>query len=562
MTRPPRARTFARPLALAALAALAASLAPAAHAQDATRIVAATVHPDGATIERELKVPGGTRHIELACLPASVDVSTMQVDGMNDLRLGEIRSEPVLATDAASCRRDPLAAKLRALQDQRGALDARSRSNDLALSYLAHWGQGGGTAPEAGGTAASARAAPAGIALPAPGASSEALRRAALQLMEEQVALKRQLDDVDDASKQLQQTIAASPRRGESWRIVRFDLSTPGPATLHVRYQVRDTRWRPSYRASLDAATSVMRLERQAEIVQGSGEDWSSVVLRLSTGGVRRAPEGTLPTTWSLDLFEPSRQRDMAAKAYAPVMAMSAPMAAPAPESLVNEHRVAEDRDDTPVPTVAVAETAFETEFALSQPVSLPSDGQSHTLTIETRAMDMHLHVRTAPREQAVAWIVADGPRPEGVWPAGTLQLWRDGRRVGATAWQPDATERFSLPFGRDDRVRVEVERPATMTAGSGLFGSRTERRWGNVFTITNQHATPIELEVLDATPVATNEKVKLSGTFDPQPAERRWHQQDGVVAWTTKLAPQQSQKIRETFAVSWPSDAELPSLP
>jgi uncharacterized protein (TIGR02231 family) len=381
--------------------------------------------------------------------------------------------------------------------------------------------------------------------------------------MEEQATLKRQLDDVDDASKQLQQTIAASPRRGESWRVVRFDLSTPGPATLHVRYQVRDTRWRPSYRASLDAATSVMRLERQAELVQGSGEDWTNVALRLSTGGVRRAPEGRLPSTWSLDLFEPSRQRSKFAGAYAPEMAMSAPMNAPA-SPLVMEARVPapSDRDDTPVPTVAVAETAYETEFALSQPVSLPSDGQAHTLTIETRAMDMHLHVRTVPREQAVAWIVAEGPRPEGVWPAGTLQLWRDGRRVGATAWQPDATARFSLPFGRDDRVRVEVERPATMTAGSGLFGSRTERRWGTVFTITNQHTTPIELEVLDATPVATNEKVKVTGTFAPEPAERRWHQQDGVAAWTAKLAPQQSQKIAETFAVTWPSDAALPSLP
>ena len=67
-------------MALLGLAALAAQ------AQDATRIVAATVYPDSARVERELKVPGGTRHIALACVPAGVDVSTLQVDGDPELR--------------------------------------------------------------------------------------------------------------------------------------------------------------------------------------------------------------------------------------------------------------------------------------------------------------------------------------------------------------------------------------------------------------------------------------------------------------------------------------------
>ena len=107
-------RTSARPapprIARAAAAALAGLLAHAAQAQESTRIVAATVYPDSASVERELKVPGGTRHIVLACVPASVDVATLQVDGDPELRLGEIRTTPLPQTRWSECAPSPLEA--------------------------------------------------------------------------------------------------------------------------------------------------------------------------------------------------------------------------------------------------------------------------------------------------------------------------------------------------------------------------------------------------------------------------------------------------------------------
>ena len=58
------------PLARAACTALLGLAAFESQAQDTSRIVAATVYPDSARVERELKVPGGTRHIVMACVPA------------------------------------------------------------------------------------------------------------------------------------------------------------------------------------------------------------------------------------------------------------------------------------------------------------------------------------------------------------------------------------------------------------------------------------------------------------------------------------------------------------
>lgn len=551
------------PLPLAA-ALLAASHATT-HAADVTRLVAATVHPDGAVVERELKVPGGTRHVEIACLPASLDLSTVQVDGAPDLAVGDLRSEPVLATEASACQRDPLAEKLRGLQDQRAALDAQAKSGEMALAFLGRWGQA---------TDPSNKPLPLATGS-SPAASSDALRQAAWKLLEEQAALKRRMADVDEATRQLQQAIQSAPKRGASWRTLRLDLHTDQAATLHVHYQVHDVRWSPSYRASLDSATGNVRLERQAEIVQGSGEDWSRVALTLSTGRVQRAPAGTLPGTWTLSLIDPRpvaaaapmMERKEAARAKG-IMTL-APPPAPAPVA------EAEARDDSPVQSMDVDETAFATEFKAALPVDLPSDGQPHTLTLETRTLTAHVHWRAAPREAAAAWLVAEAPRPDGVWPAGPLQLWRDGRRVGTTTLgeafggdddeqdgKPGATPRMTLPFGRDDRVRVAVTQPASMDAGTGLFNSRRQRKWGTEVTITNDHVSPIEVEVVDAAPVPTDERIQATTTFAPLATVKDWHHRQGVSAWTLRLAPGASQAITATHVVSWPAAMEVSALP
>ena len=256
---------FAR-AAGASLLALAAARSPA---QDATRIVAATVYPDSARVERELKVPGGTRHIVLACVPAAVDVSTLQVDGDPALRLGEIRSMPLPQTRWSECDASPLETRAQALAVKRASLEAQRDSNELALSYLKVWGSSAHAEDPAGADKATGK--PAGT--PRPGALAGDLRQAAFDILVEQARVKRELATLEREDARLGD--AAPPSRGKAgWRTVRFEVWTPAAAALHVHYNVANAWWRPTYRATLDTARASLRIDRQADIVQGSGEDW------------------------------------------------------------------------------------------------------------------------------------------------------------------------------------------------------------------------------------------------------------------------------------------------
>ena len=157
-------------LSRAASGVLLGLAAVEASAQDATHIVAATVYPDSARVVRELKVAGGTRHVVMACLPGGVDLTTLQVDGDPELRMGEIRGTPLPASRASACAPSPIETRQQALQLRREQLEAQRDSNELALSCLKAWG----TNPHADDRAVAPPSAPAGPA-GKPGGSTRSL---------------------------------------------------------------------------------------------------------------------------------------------------------------------------------------------------------------------------------------------------------------------------------------------------------------------------------------------------------------------------------------------------
>jgi uncharacterized protein (TIGR02231 family) len=536
-----------RPRAAATLLALLAALA--ARAQDATHIVAATIYPDSASVERALNVPGGLRHIVLACMPAAVDVATLQVDGDPELRVGDIRATVLPDSRASECAPDALEGRTTELETRRAALEAQRDSDELALAWLRQWSARPPSEP------APAVPAKAGADLPRPGATADSLRRAALDLMNDQARVKRELAALDKSAARLAGEQPAQQGK-EGWRTVRLDVWTPASASLRVRYAVAGTWWRPAYRASVDTTRSTMRLERQAEIVQASGEDWRDVKVRLSTGRLRHGTQGAAPSSWWIDLLEPARRVAQGAP-----MGVAQAMAPPAPVAVDERRRTDPTEREAPW-EVEVDETATATEFALGQAVTLASDGETHTLAISSQTLPVRLERRTSPRTDAAVWLLAEADRPAGVWIAGPLQSFRDGALVSREQWQPAADDKFSIALGQDDQMRVEVEAPATTTASAGLLGDRTERTSKAVYVVTNLHASAVSVELVDAAPVPRNDQIKVRSSYEPQPATTEWEHQAGVAAWKLAVAPGKSQRVGVKQVVSYPKDRQVAGLP
>lgn len=538
-----------RPLCLVSIALLCNAALPS-HAQDTSRIARVTVYPGSATVERVAKVPAGARSLTLACLPASLDAQSLQINADPAVRVGEFN---VLTEDrdvAAGCA-SPLDGRIRELEDQIAGVKAEASALQLVDGYLrsvAHTGAGTEAAAPATTAARAATPTPAQIT-----ATAEVLRKSGQDSAARAHQLQRKQEALELALKPLvteRDRVASQRARVVS---VTIHLAAEREAELRLSYQVRGPGWQPSYRATLDANKSTVLIERQALVAQNSGEDWGNVQLTLSTGQPGRATQGRLPREWTLDVAPPPRPM----AAAAPAMAMAA-----APSPVARSRNVTEE--DKISFDVSTLDKGFATEFAVPQRITVPSSGQRVTLALGSHTAPATLITRTAPAVEDAAYVVAQIAQPPGVWPAGPAGLYRDGAFVGngridfgaPSAGAPAGST--SLSFGRDERVTVRAEPVQDLTGSTGFTGSRTERKTRRAYSVENRHTTAITLQVLHAAPVSRNEKIEVESRYQPQPAETAWNRTPGTAAWLQPLAAGATAQFSAEHTIRYPKDIEL----
>ncbi|MBQ0942069.1 DUF4139 domain-containing protein [Ideonella sp. 4Y16] len=508
--------------------------APQAGAQTAP-IERVTVYPGLAEVERVARVAPGSRELVLDCLSAQFDMGSLRLEPDAALRTGAVTALNRPREQAPECQATPLDARVRALEDKLAALDAEHEGHALALGYLR------ALAP------ADAASAP---RVPAPAgnlaAQLAAMQKAGQTALNEQHRIEREREALRRELSPLKAERDRLLQQGGEVRQLRIAVAASAEATLRLRYQVAGPTWAPAYRAQLDTTAGQLEIERLAQVLQRSGEDWRGVALTLSTGSPRGATAGPQPRPWTLALREPLPPRNgpQGASLKAAPMAMDAAPAAPPPDGLDF--------------AVQMQEGEFATAFNLPGKVDIGSGAERVALSLGRQRFTATLLVQAVPAQDASAWLLAELPRPAGAWPDGPLQLLRDGQAVGSSTLRLGQRATLSLPFGRDDKLRVQVLQPPNQQASSGFIGQRSERRVTRRYELENRHATPIELRVLESSPVSTDERVQVDKRFDPAPATQAWLDEAGVVAWQRRLAAGERWTLQADYQISWPKEQAL----
>ncbi len=512
----------------------------AAIAQDASRITSVTLYPGSATVERSARVVPGMTRLEISGLPANFDPQTVRVESDPGVRIGEVSTQDQSRTAASNARESAIEEKIQALKDRQAVLDVDAKSAQMAAEFISRLG-----APASGAEKPA----------PLPNARSlaetiEAVRRGGSDAFGRIQKVQVQKREIDKEIRALERDLARLKSGAKDVRTIAVGVSAERPGEVRVSYQVNGAGWRPAYRAGLDSVSSKMLLERQGVITQTTGEDWTSVRLKLSTGQPRLSPQGTEPRPWKLSLYSPS------VGAVSELSSVRARAASPALlRQMADELK---PREETPLEV----QTAFATEFEVPGAVSLPSDGRKLTVSLAKLSLPAKMRLRVVPRLDAQAVVTAEAERPEGVWLAGDIQLYRDGNYVGATGWNPQSSAALVLPFGRDSLVRVKVDRAKDRNGTRGIIESRREREVSDLFTLTSYHKTPVELLVLESSPVSTHDQIKVEAKFDPKPTSENWEERQGVVAWARAIAPNETLKFSVAYTIGYPKDGAVVGLP
>jgi len=520
--------------------AVALAWAGSAAAQDAGRITRVTLYPGSATVERTANVAPGQTRVELTGLPANFDPRTLRIDSDADIRIGEVAVQDVARAESLSGREGQLEARIQALKDEKAKLDVEVKTAELVRDFLASLSTRPAGEGEKPGTVL---VDPKSIS-----ATVEALRRGgadAYGLIQRVEIRKRTLDHQIAA---LERDLGRLRSGARDARTLQISLHAPRAGEIRASYQVANAGWKPAYRAALDSSASRVELERQATITQRTGEDWRGVKVRLSTGQPRAAAIVD-PVTWQLVVQSPIELRDTidvrgSVAEYGLQRSAAKPASAPAPAPIVE------------------FQTQYTTEFEVPGSVDLPADGRQVSVSLAKQSLPVKQRIRVVPRRDAVAMVTTESARPDGVWPAGDVQLYRDGSFIGSTYWNSQASEQLVLPFGRDDRVQVAVKRVKNRSGSAGIVNQRTERQVADLYTVTSRHKLPVELLVLEASPVAVSDQIKVGAAFEPKPKIDNWQEQRGVVAWEQSLKPGETLKFVADYTITYPRELAVFGLP
>lgn len=506
------------------------------------KITEVLVYPGGARVERVAKVAANAKELKLVCLSASFDIDSMQVQASAGIRIGDINVQTLERTRFPECATSALDQRIRTLQQSSAAIESEIAAQELTLDYLRRYGNDKNALPNAITS------------------TTEQLQRNSLALLQKQVLARQQKEELELQLKPLiaerDQQIQANPYL----RTVQIRLAAAQAGEIRLSYRIKNAGWTPVYRAYLNTKDGQVRLERHAQVAQTSGEDWHDVQLRLSTVQPKSSNALNPLSPWRLDIRPPeARATTFAPTSPASPVAYVAQVAQP---SFIRSKETKADAENAINFDVSVFQGAYAAEYVVPGNIHLSSSAERVNFSLDSQTLNAKLWTRVQPQQLAQAYLLAEIERPKGSWPSGALQLYRDGEFIGQNQLQLSSEERQELYFGRDDMVRVLREPELRDAANTGFIGNRNEKKYHRAYVVENLHTTPIQLQVLEASPVASHEDIKVQSQFMPQPDELVWHKQPGIVAWQPTLAAGKSVRLTADYTITYPKDAVIIGLP
>ncbi|MGB9152347.1 MAG: mucoidy inhibitor MuiA family protein [Alphaproteobacteria bacterium] len=549
-----------------------------------SHITAVTVYSDRATVTREAEVhllPGSST-VVFSNLPASVYADSLRAQGSarGAVTLGAVENKIIVGSELAAPRERELQTKLQEWQDKRALVLVEKQAIDVRRDFLAKLGE---RATDITGNNFTHLDLHSDQWLTA----STVLYTGMGETLKATQMQELQLRQIDAQIAAVQQDISAIHTGQKSTLSVSIPLDSSEATDLKIQlsYQVPNATWRPIYDARLDTAgASKLALTQFGEVRQTTGEDWSDVALTLSTAQpARGATPPVLGTTW-VSLFEQPKQdalselraetdrlristpnvrqqnlmRAQAAiasggSAFPTPMAMfAAPAAALAP----------------PPPQEAVFQPAvintggYVNEYKIPGTATVASDNSKRKVMIGSLETTSVLLAQIRPALNSNAFLVArtklggDAPLLPG-----TASLFRDGVFIGSSELallRPG--EETTLGFGIDDQIVVKHQVLADLRGSDGLISKENTLDRKVTTQVQNLHRFAVKTEVLEALPVAKDDRIKVDVISDATTAgyEKDADHVTGVARWALDIPAGEKKQIDLGWHMVWPADAQL----
>ncbi len=358
-------------------------------------------------------------------------------------------------------------------------------------------------------------------------------------LRERQEKLNRQLADWNAKTNRPQGTI-----------VVHLLAKQRTTVNLRVSYYTSGASWSPTYELRAKSLSAPVQLAYKANVRQATGEDWDNVHLLLSTGNPTIGGSKPILNTWYLDFLQPY-ERVLGAKDRGEAVMMMAPA--------MQKDQVEDKSAVGNMSQFVVAQDAgMSTEFDISLPYSVKSDGKPVTVDIQSDELPATYLYYAVPKLDKDAFLLAriTGWDNLNLLP-GEAKVYYEGNYVGESMIDPFMTgDTLDLSLGRDKRVVITRELKKEFSQVRTVGGNVIKESLYEI-TIRNTKKEPVQLIVEDQLPISQNSDIKVSaGELSGGSLEGA----TGKVTWRLELAAGSTEKRGLGYSVKYPKGKYLPN--
>lgn len=336
--------------------------------------------------------------------------------------------------------------------------------------------------------------------------------------------------------------------------IVTVSADAIATGSININYMLQGAGWSPSYDLRAKGASGTMQLTYKAQVFQNTGIDWNDVKLTLSTANPNQSNVKPLLNTWWLSFYNPNPYRYPS-----PVQSRSE---APSAVSKTSESLADYDSDKAgakeeeiqaqPISDYITTEENFtNVEYEIKLPYTIPNDGKSHFVAVQTKDIAAEYAHFSAPKLDKDAFLVAKITNWDELnLVAGNVNIYFDGTFVGESYINPNnLTDTLDLTLGRDKNIVVTRVKQKDKTKEKTI-GEEKVKTVTYEITVRNTKSTTSNFYLQDQIPVSQNKELVIllvdssGATLD---------ENTGLLNWKLNIKPKETKKITFTYSVKYP---------
>ncbi|MGH1423739.1 MAG: DUF4139 domain-containing protein [Pseudooceanicola sp.] len=513
-----------------------------------TRVSAATVFPQGATISRfgTFSASAGTHQLIITDVPNLEPNLRVEIQGAKmgalTTRTDYVPPRTPQETAALKAARDKvklLEGDLRSARDAIGAIRAEAQAAKARIAFLTKIGDADGLA----------------------NVGIETLRDLSRMLGEETLSAERSgLDagirarDAEAALKDLQRDLANAKqalaaldleKSDRGYLAISIDAAADVQGEITIRYMTWDAGWHPVYDVRLDRHPDPrLTMERGVMIGQATGENWNDVALTLSTA---RPSEQTDPSQISPDLKR----------------IMDKPPVSPRTMT-----KMSDDQSGLVASPMVVAETAgmsaafdgLNVTYSYPTAVDIATGADHLRLSLGVLEMTPQVFAKAVPMRDSVAYLMAGFTNDTGelILPGFMANYYLDGTFVRQGASPMIATgDDVEFSFGPIEGIRLDRTRDRD-EGDKGVISRSNRIDEAATITVRNLTGEDWDLRLFDRVPYSEQEDLEITWKASPMPSDTDVDGRKGILAWDIPLSAGATETVELSHRIIWPTEKLL----